>query len=56
MVKKNIIDIFQLSLVGSNSNEISLNSIIAVPITLALIGVFIAYLSIKNIEHVDINK
>lgn len=45
-----------VSIVCSNGNGISLNSIIAVPITLALIGVFIAYLSIKNIEHVDINK
>ena len=45
-----------VSIVGSSSNGHSLNSIIAIPITLAIIGVFIAYLSIRNIEHVDVVK
>ena len=43
-----------VSIVGSNNGGVSLNSIIAIPIILASIGVFIAYLSIRNIEHVDV--
>lgn len=45
-----------VSIVCSNNGDFSLSSIIAIPITLALIGVFIAYMSIRNIEHVDISK
>ena len=43
-----------VSIVCSNNGGFSLNSIIAIPLSLAAIGVFIAYLSIKNIEHVDV--
>jgi hypothetical protein len=41
-------------LVCSGSNEMSLNSIIAIPITLAVIGFVIAYLAIRKVEHVDV--
>ncbi|MEK4512577.1 ABC transporter permease [Paenibacillus sp. FSL K6-2524] len=41
-------------LVCSNNGGFSLNAIIIVPIILACIGVLIAYLSIRNIEHVDL--
>lgn len=42
-----------VAIVCSNNNGFSLSSIIAIPITLAFIGAFIAYLAIRNIEHVD---
>ncbi|MUT68306.1 ABC transporter permease [Paenibacillus sp. NEAU-GSW1] len=42
--------------VCQNIDNFSLYSIIAVPIGLALIGAVIAYLSIRNIEHVDVLK
>lgn len=45
-----------VAIVCSNNNGFTLSSIIAVPIILAIIGIFIAYLSIYNIEHVDITK
>lgn len=45
-----------VSIVCSNTNGYSLSSIIAIPITLSIIGVFIAYLSIRNIEHIDVIK
>ncbi|WP_442602216.1 ABC transporter permease [Paenibacillus sp. KN14-4R] len=41
--------------VNSNSMGYSLYDIIFIPITLALIGVGIAYMSIRNIDHVDVN-
>ena len=41
-------------LVCSNSNGLSLNDIIAIPISLACIGLLIAYLAIRNIEKVDV--
>ncbi|MCP3740493.1 ABC transporter permease [Rossellomorea sp. BNER] len=40
---------------NSTSNDFSLFSIIAIPITLGFIGVSIAFLSIKNIEKADVN-
>jgi ABC-type transport system involved in multi-copper enzyme maturation permease subunit len=43
-------------LVCQNTGSFSLYSIIAVPITLSLLGVAIAYMSIRNIEHVDVMK
>lgn len=43
-----------VTIVCSNNGGFSLSSIIAIPITLSIIGVFIAYLSIRNIEHVDV--
>ena len=39
---------------SSTSNDFSLFSIIAVPISLALVGLLFAYLSIRNVEKVDI--
>ena len=41
-------------IVCSGSNDFSLNSIIAIPITLAVIGIVIAYLAIRKVEHADV--
>jgi len=41
------------SVLNSNNNGFSLRSILIIPIIFTVIGVFIAYLSIRNIEHVD---
>lgn len=43
-----------VSLVNSNNNDFSLSSIIAIPLTLAVIGVCIAYFTFRNIDRVDI--
>ena len=43
-----------VAIVCSNNNGLSLGSIIAVPITLAVVGALIAYLTIRNIEHIDV--
>ena len=43
-----------VSVVSSNTGNFSLNDIIFVPITLAIIGISVAYLAIRNIEKVDI--
>ncbi|MCG7408701.1 ABC transporter permease [Paenibacillus sp. ACRRX] len=43
-----------LFIVGSNNGGISLNDIIVIPIGLALIGIYIAYLGIRNIERKDV--
>jgi hypothetical protein len=45
-----------VAIVCSNNNGLSLGSIIAVPITLAIIGALIAYLTIRNIEHIDVTN
>jgi len=45
-----------VAIVCSNNGGYSLSSIIAIPISLAIIGIFISYLSIRNIEHVDVIK
>ncbi len=45
-----------VAIVCSNNNGFSLGSIIAVPITLSAIGVLIAYLTIRNIEHIDVTN
>ena len=45
-----------VSIVCSNNGGYSLSNIIAIPIALSIVGVFIAYLSIRNIEHVDVIK
>ena len=42
------------AIVSSNSGGVTFNDIIAVPITLAFIGAFIAYLTIRNVEKIDI--
>lgn len=47
--------IILVSLTSSSAKEVSLLSFIAVPISLALAGCIIAYISFKNIEKVDIN-
>jgi ABC-type transport system involved in multi-copper enzyme maturation permease subunit len=44
-----------VTIVCSNINGFSLGAIIAVPITLAVIGVLIGYLAIRNVEHIDVN-
>lgn len=59
MIKKSVpativSSILIVSVVFSNNNGHSLNSIIAVPLTLALVGITVAYISIRNIEHVDV--
>jgi len=43
-----------VSIVCSNNGGVSLNSIIIVPIILALIGAFVMYMTIKKVEHVDV--
>jgi len=45
-----------VSIVCSNNGGYSLSDIIEVPIILSIIGVCIAYLAIRNIEHVDVIK
>ncbi|MFJ7668774.1 ABC transporter permease [Lysinibacillus sp. NPDC097195] len=40
--------------VSSNTGSFSLNDIIIIPITLAIIGIVVAYLAIRNIEKVDV--
>lgn len=42
------------SLLYSNSNGFSLSSIAAIPITFGIMGVIVAYFTIRNIEHKDI--
>ncbi|WP_055666640.1 ABC transporter permease [Desnuesiella massiliensis] len=42
------------TVINSNNIGFSLSSIIAIPISLAILGVLVAYLSIRNIEKVDI--
>ncbi|MBX4260923.1 ABC transporter permease [Clostridium estertheticum] len=49
-----ITSIIVVSLLNSGSNGDTLSSIIIVPIILAIIGIFVAYLSIKDIEKVDV--
>ncbi|MBP2032890.1 ABC-type transport system involved in multi-copper enzyme maturation permease subunit [Clostridium algifaecis] len=45
-----------VSIVCSDNNGFSLNSIIAIPLSLAALGILSAYLSIKHIENLDIKK
>ena len=49
-----ITSIIMVSLLNNGSNGDTLSSIIIIPIILAIIGVFVAYLSIKDIEKVDV--
>lgn len=44
-----------VTVVSSNSTGFNLSSIIAIPLTLAALGVFVAYLSFRNIDHADIS-
>ncbi|MBO0959806.1 ABC transporter permease [Neobacillus sp. MM2021_6] len=47
--------IIMVSLTSSSADGVNLFAFIAIPIALALIGCLIAYLSIRNVEKVDIN-
>lgn len=47
--------IFIVMIVSSNSDGFSLNNIIVIPISLAVIGINIAYFAIRNIEKLDVN-
>lgn len=49
-----ISSILIVSIVCGNNGGFSLSSIIAIPLSLAVIGIGIAYLSIRNIENVDL--
>ncbi len=60
MIKKSVsativTSLLLVSVVGSNFEGFSLFNVIAIPVTLAAIGLIIAYMSIRNIENVDIN-
>lgn len=46
--------IFLVILVCSNNMGFSLNSILIIPATMALIGIFFAYQAIRNVDHTDI--
>lgn len=50
-----ISSIFLTVLTNSTNNDFTLFSIIAVPISLGLIGVLIGYMSIRNIEDIDVH-
>jgi ABC-type transport system involved in multi-copper enzyme maturation permease subunit len=59
MIKKSTIttvvsSIIIVSLVNSNNGGFSLSTYILVPISLALIGVVVAYISFRNVDKVDL--
>nr|WP_052648329.1 ABC transporter permease [Paenibacillus sp. E194] len=45
-----------VSIVCSNNGGVSLNSIIIIPIILALIGAFVTFMTIKKVDHVDVGN
>lgn len=49
-----ISSIFIVFLISSHNPVVSIASIVYIPLTLAIIGVYIAYISIRNIEKVDV--
>ncbi len=49
-----ISSIIIVSVTSSNSGNFTLNDIIIIPITLAIVGLGIAYLAIRNVEKVDV--
>lgn len=49
-----ITSIIIVSIVYSSNGEMSLLNIIIIPVILGIIGIFIAYLSFSNIEHIDV--
>ncbi|WP_278243990.1 ABC transporter permease [Clostridium tunisiense] len=51
-----ISSILIVTVMCSNANGFSLSSIVIIPIIFSFVGAFIAYLSIRNIEHVDVSK
>ncbi|OWA35859.1 hypothetical protein B9G55_08185 [Saccharibacillus sp. O16] len=46
--------IFIVSIINSNNGGFSLSSIIAIPLSLAAVGIFGAYLSFRNIDKADV--
>ncbi len=44
------------SFIYGNIGNVNLGSIVIIPVSLALIGILIAYLSIRNIEHADVTN
>jgi ABC-type transport system involved in multi-copper enzyme maturation permease subunit len=46
--------IIVVMIVNSNNMGFSLSSIIAIPISLAVLGIFVTYMSFRNIDKVDI--
>ncbi|MCB2288553.1 ABC transporter permease [Clostridium sp. CS001] len=49
-----VTSVILVSLLNNGSNSSTLGSIIIIPISLAIIGAVVAYLSIKDIEKVDV--
>lgn len=49
-----VTSILVVMLIASNTGGFSLNDIIVIPLTLALIGLTVAYLAIRNIDRIDI--
>lgn len=47
--------IFIVMIVASNNGGFSLSSIIAIPLTLAALGILFTYLSFRNIDRVDVD-
>ncbi|WP_342507717.1 ABC transporter permease [Sporosarcina sp. FSL K6-2383] len=50
-----ISSILIVMIVSSNSDGFSLNNIIVIPISLAVIGISVAYFAIRNIEKLDLS-
>jgi ABC-type transport system involved in multi-copper enzyme maturation permease subunit len=55
IVSSILIDLIFNSNFNSNNQAFSLSSIIAIPITMAVVGVLVAYFVIRNIEKTDID-
>ena len=49
-----ISSVLLMGIISSNNGGFSIGQFIAVPITVGLIGLFIAYLSFKNVDNTDI--
>ncbi len=43
-----------VSVVGSSNNGFTLSAFVFIPVTLALVGMLLSYMTFKNIEHVDV--
>ncbi len=59
MIKKSqaatiVSSIIVVSIIGSSSNGFSLSAIVIIPVTIGLIGIFMTYLTFRNVEKVDI--
>lgn len=60
MIKKSVpvtivTSILLISLTNTTVDDFTLSKILAIPIVLGLIGVLVAYFSVRNIDHVDID-